>query len=183
MVSLTELASVAGSGATVIALFGVWRQLRYQSRQLRQTALTALHKDILDPEVQRAIRAIYAADPASLAEPKTPEDLERIELILNQYDLIGTRLEYGLLPKKQTVSTEWPVILRLWCQLQPFIESEARLRPGVPYKPGFVWLVQQSERYKQKHFPSASTTPFTRSFAKSHPRKEAKSHLRKELVE
>lgn len=131
-----------------------------------QGALISLHEEILRPEVQRAIRIIYASTASDLARPKNEEILEQIELVLNRYDLIGSRIQCGVIPEKSALQSEWPIVLRLNSQLAEFIETEMALRGGVPYKSGFKWLVAQSTKYRDKYYPNANPQVFSRTYAR-----------------
>ncbi|WP_182884456.1 hypothetical protein [Microbispora sp. H10885] len=164
METVATVAAAVSSIAAVAALGLVLLQLRNQGRQLKQMALTTLHEELLKPEMQKAIRSIYAATPQELAVPKNDEELERIESVLNQYDLIGSRTQCGVIPKDQTLATEWSIVLRLWHQLSLFIERETHLRGGGPYKSGFKWLVEMSEQYRLEHYPNSRTIPFARVY-------------------
>jgi methionyl-tRNA formyltransferase len=168
---IATISAAVSSIAAILALVFVSFQLRNQNRQLRQTALTSLHEQLLRPDIQRAIRTIYAAEPQELEQPQSLDILEQIELVLNQYDLIGSRIKCGVVPEQQTLETEWPVVLRLDHQLRPFLIAEARLRGDAPYKPGFELLVAKATQYRNRHFPTAFPAPFPRNFPAlaSHP--------------
>lgn len=164
MNTFASIATVVSGFAAVIALLLVWAQLRYQGRQLRQSALMDLHKDLIRPDTQRAIRFIYSRPPKDLERPESQDVLNQIELVLNQYDLLGIRMQCGAIPCSEALATEWQVTLRLWHQLAGFCRSESSRRGGAPYKAGFEWLVEKSREYQRQHHPEVTIKPFARTF-------------------
>lgn len=164
--TVATISAAASAMAAVVAIILIYLQVRAQNKQLRQSALISLHEEILQSEIQRAIRFVYASRPEDLAHPQSEEALERIELVLNRYDLIGSRMRHGVIPRKLTLQTEWPVVLRLNAQLSYFIESETDLRgTGTPYKPGFKWLVGESSKYQKRKHPSSLPRVFPRAYS------------------
>jgi hypothetical protein len=152
-------------GATVSVLL-VWRQLREQSRQLRYSALTDLHEKVIQPEMQTALRRIFAAKPDDLQYPANEETLNDLELVLSFYDLVGARVRFGVIPYAETMSTEWSTVLRIKSQLDPFLAVEAARRE-IPYKSDFLWLAAQSERLRQREYPNVGIKAFKRDFTAS----------------
>ena len=150
--------------AAIVALFLIWFQLKYQSKQMKFEALTQLHEILISPSMQDALRFVYSEEPIYLANPKTPGELEKVELVLNTYDLIGLRVREGLLPEETTLVTEWGILLRVQGQLQPFIEQERMLRNGVPFKENYEWLVKRAKEFRNERYPKCDPRPFKRQF-------------------
>jgi hypothetical protein len=164
---ITILISLASTFLACIALVLLWWQLRYQNKQMHFAAMTQLHQEIIGPTIQRAIRYIYSKQPQDLAESLSEEELEKVELVLNTYDLIGHKVRKGVLPEQSTLETEWPVLLRLSQKLGPFIVQERQRRGEVPYKANFEWLVIRAESLRKKKFPQCQPQIFVRSFPRN----------------
>lgn len=164
LMSPTDTAQVISSVAAVVALFLIWRQLRYQNIQNRLVALSQLHEELMRVDMQRALRFIYANPPERLARPQSSSELEALEAVLNAYDLIGFRIRQGVLPVDAAVETEWMILRRLWPQLALFIENERELRGGVPYKEHFEWFVRKAEEYSRQRYPNTECPVFAREF-------------------
>ena len=153
--------------AAIIALLLIWVQLKYQNKQMKYQALTQLHQELIGHTIQKALRFIFSSEPNDIAHPRSEEDLERIELVLNTYDLIGFRVKQDLLPRDDTLKTEWMLLLPLGLKLQEFIGCEKVLRGGAPYKAHFEWLVKMAEEFKAKNYPNCNIRAFGREFGLS----------------
>ncbi|MEU8139946.1 DUF4760 domain-containing protein [Streptodolium elevatio] len=158
------IATIVSSTAAVVALILVWLQLKVQSRQARQAALSALHEELVSLPMQRAIRALYRYEPTDLATPGTEEVLETIEFVVNRFNFIGYRVETGVVPANDVLRTEWQAVIRLSHQLQPFMEAEAARRNGAPYSTSFQSLVTRARQYGEAHHPQVRVEPFRRHF-------------------
>jgi len=161
---ITILISLTSTFLAVIALVLLWWQLRYQNKQMHFAAMTQLHQEIIGSTIQRAIRYIYSKQSRDLAGPLSEEELEKVELVLNTYDLIGHKVKQGVLPEHSTLEIEWPVLLRLSQRLRPFILQERQRRGEVPYKANFEWLVTRAELYRKKKHPQCEPKIFVRDF-------------------
>lgn len=166
---ISILTSLASTFIAVIALVLLWWQLRYQNKQMHFAAMTQLHQEIIGSTIQRAIRYIYSKQPHELAGPLPEEDLEKVELVLNTYDLIGHKVRRGVLPEDSTLEIEWPVLLRLSQRLGPFIVQERERRGEVPYKANFEWLVTRAELFRKKKHPQCEPKIFVRDFENDAP--------------
>lgn len=136
--------------ATLIAIFGlllVWRQLRLGHRQTRFQALTDLHRELLATDMQRALRFIFSNKPDRLACPRSEEELEQIELVLNAYDLIAFRVREGVLPRQETLKTERRILLCVWKQLEEFIKRQRELRQDDSYKKHLESFVLEAKKH------------------------------------
>jgi hypothetical protein len=162
-VFLVVTTTVSSFGAIASVLL-VWRQLREQSRQRCFSALTDLHEKVIEPEMQAALRRVFAADPSDLQHPNDERTLNDLELVLGFYDLVGARLRFGLIPFAETMATEWSTVLRVKNQVHAFLAVESARR-GIPYKTNFLWLADESERVRQKEYPTAEVRAFRRDFA------------------
>lgn len=138
-----QLAQVVSTAASVLALLMIWVQLRYQSRQVEFECLTHLHQELLAAPMQEALRFVHSCDAHDLLHPKTEGDLEKIEIVLNTFDLVGFRVRKGVIPKKATLETEWMILLPLWSKISPFIEEQRRRRANNLYKQNLEWLVKR----------------------------------------
>ncbi|HEX3150251.1 MAG TPA: hypothetical protein VHR66_19400 [Gemmataceae bacterium] len=138
-------------------------QLELSNRQMMFNSLTSLHHDLIAPGMQQAIRIVLSRSADDIKDPKTAEDLEYIELILRTFDLLGHRLQCGVLPTEETLQTEWITILTIWPHLQPFMK-QVESRRKVPYKSYFKWLHQQAEAYKKIHHPNVEIQVATWAF-------------------
>jgi hypothetical protein len=128
------------------------RALELQLRQLRFNSLTALHQELISPAMQRALRFIFNTEPDALTRPRDEDDLEQVELVLRTFDLLGHRLQSGVLPVEETLQTEWITVLAVWPRLVPFVEMMQKER-NVPYKRYFRWLAERAEEYRRQHYP------------------------------
>lgn len=166
-----EFIQILAGLAAVAGLFLIWAQLRNQSKHIMFEALDRLHKEITGPVIQRDLRLIYSAKPDDLATPTSVRVLESIERVLNMYDLIGFKIESGVLPKGPTIQTEWAIVLLLEHQLKPFRTKERERRGNVaPYKPHFQWLAKEAAGFQKLHFPTWKPVPFRRDvFLNSKP--------------
>jgi hypothetical protein len=161
---ISILISLASTFLAVIALVLLWWQLRYQNKQMHFAAMTQLHQEIIGSTIQRAIRYVYSKQSHDLAGPLSEDELEKVELVLNTYDLIGQKIRQGVLPEYSTLEIEWPVLLRLSQRLGPFIGQERQRRGGVPYKANFEWLVSKAELFRKKEYPNCTPKIFVRDF-------------------
>ena len=137
----------------LIALFLIGFQLKYQNKFNKFEALTRMHEELKSDKLQKALRFVYNAESKMLINPGNTVDLEKIELVLNTYDLLAYRVKNGVLPKKATIETEWSVLLRIWEKLEPFIGRERQERHEYSYKKYLCWIVSQSQEYKKKNYP------------------------------
>lgn len=108
--------------------------------QWRSDALDRLHARLIEPDLQEALRIIFAAKPVEIVDRENLRLRDAAEKVLNLYDLIGKRVEAETIPENPFLETDWPTILRVAQQLGDFIDNEESLR-GTPYKTGFRWLV------------------------------------------
>jgi hypothetical protein len=92
------------------------------------------------------------------------EELVKVELILNNYDLLAWRIKKGVIPLKDVLEIEWPVLLRFWQQLSGFVEVEQKRRGDVPYKESLKWLIERAREYKQAHYPDVTVEIYKREF-------------------
>ena len=116
-------------------------QLALLENQLLHSSLHSLHRELVAPGTQAALRAIYAVSPEQIKSKQDLELLDAAEHVLNLYDTIGYRLLAGTIPKQEVIDMEWPVILRIAQQLMPFVEAERKSR-ATHYKEGFAQLVE-----------------------------------------
>ncbi len=161
---LQNFTNIATGFTAIIALLMIWKQLKYQNQQLKYHSLSELHKDIIGPRMHDAFQFIYANTSSDLAVPKNEKELEKIELILNTYDLIAVKLAQGFLPEKETLETEWIVILRIWEKLNEFIKKERELRGNVFYKKHFELLVEKALDYQKNNYPHSNIVIFKRKY-------------------
>ncbi len=150
------ITSVLQISATLIAITGlylVWNQLKLLHRQITFQSLTHYQEIITRPELQKALRFVYSCAPNRLANPSYTEELEKIELILNNYDLLAWHIKKRVVPLDDVLEIEWPVILRFWKQLEKFVDKEKKGRGNVPCKENLRWLVEKAEEYKDKYYP------------------------------
>jgi len=108
--------AIAINFVALVVAFWRWRS------DHRAAALAKLHDQILQPEMQMALRLMYSRChdnpdfwPANAAE------LHAIEYVLNMYDIIGFRVKKKLLPKGDTIATEGAIALAVWTNLKSFI--------------------------------------------------------------
>ena len=78
----------------------------------------AEHIELLKPDVQEALRIVFAAKPEEFLDPDDMRLLNAAEKVLDLYDLIGHRLRVGAIPRRATIDSEWPTVLRLAQQLE-----------------------------------------------------------------
>lgn len=178
---MSETADWITAGASVVGLGMIWWQLRLQNRQALYDALNDLHGDLISDEMHASLRMIYAAEADELRDPKDTKLLEAVERALSTYDLVGFRIEKGVLPKEAVIETEWSVLLRLWAKVEPFLREESLRRGLVPYKPHFQRLVECAQQYKSKHFPHERTTVFARIPLSKPPSESDRAESRSEL--
>lgn len=155
---VTALAGIAG-------LFLIWKQLKHQNKQMMYQVLTELHEKVISRPMKEAMFLVNNTCPKKLADPKSREQLEKIEMVLNFYDLIGFRVKKGVLPEEDVLETEWPVLLRLRKQLALFIENEKKLRGHEYFKTFFLELAEKADDYRKKR-ELEEMKPFTRKFEK-----------------
>jgi 8-oxo-dGTP pyrophosphatase MutT (NUDIX family) len=154
-----KIAQIAGALVAVTTLVFILWQLRLRNKQMRFQALTELHKELIGPAVQESLRFIYSHTPGELTRPRSEDELSRIELVLNTYDLIGFRIRKHVLPKKETLETEAMLLLRIWSQLKDFVERQRRLRNDPSYKEHLQWLANKARKKALRKKDSANSTP------------------------
>lgn len=158
---MEQVESALQFSATLIALTGlylVWNQLKLLHRQITFQSLTHFQEIVTKPELQKALRVVYNHDPSELTNIVSIEPLEKIELILNNYDLLAWSIRKKVIPLDDVIEIEWPVLLRIQKQLGPFIKKEKEKRGGVPYKEDLTWLIEKADEYKGKHYPDLPIT-------------------------
>jgi ADP-ribose pyrophosphatase len=150
--------------ATVAALFGllmIYRQLRLSTILSQHAALTNAHQEIGSPEFRKALQQIYHASSEELKhlDESGDDELKRaFGLVAGRYDLMGARLQDGVLPLDGTLKTEWKVLVVLWPKLEPAI-LERRDGRGTPYKEHLQWLFEKAKEYQQNHKDYRSLKP------------------------
>ena len=155
--TLTDILSVVGTAATVITLGMIWYQLRLQGKLARFAALSDVHKQISALEFQQALRCLHQATPNeinNLDEEGSADLREAFGLVTGLYDLMGARVQDGILPKDGTLKTEWKVLTVLWPKVEAQVTKRGKGR-GLPYKEHFKWLSQQAKDYQNKHYPDS----------------------------
>ncbi len=151
---------IAGIAIAAVGLLLIWQQLRLGNKQAKFQALTELHKELISKDMQEALRLIYSKEPDELATPSIDE-LPKIQLVLNTYDLIGFRVKQKIIPKKETLQTEWMVLLRIWKKLKKFVEKHRTFcGKSVPYKKYFEELCKMAERFQKEHYPDSVVDVF-----------------------
>ncbi|MEX2174485.1 MAG: NUDIX domain-containing protein [Pirellulaceae bacterium] len=136
---ILDIATAAGTWFAVgVSFFLVQMALR----QWKADALDRLHERLIEPQLQDALRTIFAAKPDEFLDAADLRLRDAAEKVLNLYDLIGHRAKAETIPKQELIETEWPVILRVAQQVYLFIEAQKNARKS-PYKEGFIWLVRE----------------------------------------
>lgn len=146
------------SAAALFGLGMIWFQLRLSTKLSQYSALTNAHHEIGSLEFRIALRRIYHASSEEiehLDESGGDEIREAFELVSGRYDLMGARLQDGVLPHDGTLKTEWKVLMVLWPKVKSIVLARRKGR-GTPYKEHFEWLFKQAHSYQQKHFPSSN---------------------------
>ncbi len=159
-------APVVTSIISLVGIVLVLISLRNSIRQTKFNMLMHIQAMVLQPDVQRAMRELHALEAEAVCDPQSPAELERVELVLRTYDILGHRLRCGVLPLEETLETEAIPILSLWPKLRGFVECRARFR-SVPYKPHLQWLVERADDYRVRHFPNAKLGTWVWQFASS----------------
>lgn len=149
---LTNVLDIAATVTAIIALLLIVLQLRQQTKQQRFEALREVHREVATAEFREALRAVFAVDSEELAATDSVTLKEHIDDATAVYDLVGLRIQEGVLPKEATLKTEWKILLPLWSHTREYVMEERRRR-GLPYKEYFEWLAGEAERYRQKHYP------------------------------
>ena len=152
--------------ATFGVMFGIWWQLKCANTQRRFDALTILHGNLYGPSMLEALRFIYSKTPNELAEPVSEDELNKIEHVVNSFDLVGFKIAKGVLPRRDTLATEWRVLLRLSVKLSKFLDKETEIRCGGPYKEHLRILIAEAEEYRKRHFPEYKVEFFSRALPK-----------------
>jgi len=159
--TLLSLASVLASTGVML---GIWWQLKCANTQRRFEALSVLHAKLYGPSMIEALRFIYSKSADELTAPSTEDELAKIEYVVNAFDLVGVKIAKGVLPRKDTLATEWRVLLRLSAKLSGFLAREREIRDGWPYKEHLLDLMSAAEAYRNKNFPEYKVTFFSREF-------------------
>jgi ADP-ribose pyrophosphatase len=144
---------------SIAALFGlgmIWFQLRLSTKLSQYEALTSAHQEISSNEFRIALRQIYQTE--HLDESCSDEIKEAFGLVSGCYDLMGARLQDGVLPYDGTLKTEWKELMVLWPKVEPLVLARQKGR-DTPYKEHFEWLFEQANLYRQKHYPSWNPHP------------------------
>lgn len=153
MENIQNILQLIATAIAIVGLFLVWYRLRLLHQQAVFQSLSHFQAIVLKPELQEALRFIYSCEPHQLSDPTCVVQLAKVELILNHYDLLAWRIKKGIIPLKDVIEIEWPVLLRFWQQLREFVEAEQKRRGDVPYKESLKWLVGKASEYKQTHYP------------------------------
>lgn len=142
----TDIFQVISTLVAVVALIFIWHQLRQQTKQLKLEALTEIHKEVRTKDFREALEMIFNGDPRY--EKKEIEG--SIRLVAGLYDLLGVRVQEGVLPRDETLKTEWKVLIFLWKRIKRFILLE-RKRRQVPYKKHLEWLANEAKDYWKEY--------------------------------
>jgi hypothetical protein len=153
--NLTTIIELATAVTGIAALLLIVLQLRQQTKQQRFEALSQVHKEVAEPEFRDALRAIFAVPPEELTSTTSFDLMQSIDDATAVYDLVGLRIQEGVLPKEATLKTEWKILVPLWQHVEGFVKKE-RERRGMPYKEHFEWLAGEAEKYRRKHFPESN---------------------------
>ena len=172
---------IISTSAAVGMLFLIWRQLRIQTKQSRFEALTQVHKEVLSTEFREALLAIFSSQPEDLAAVKSKHLLEKLGIVTGLYDLVGARIEEGVLPYEPTLKTEWKILIPLWQQVEKFVLEE-RKRRGLPYKEHLERLVDKARKYRDKHYPNSCPQVINRNFLFQHSNSESYTPVEPNLV-
>ena len=151
---LELVASVTAIGALAVIAFQQW----HAARLGRFAALTDVHKQIGSKGFRRSLTKIFHASDDELHilrytksfHDLPPKLVEAIEAVCQLYDLVGARVQDGVLPKKETLKTEWKVLVLLWPLLENFVQVRADGR-GTPYKEHLKWLYDEAKKFQEKH--------------------------------
>jgi hypothetical protein len=155
--NLSTIIELAAAVTGMIALLLIVLQLRQQTKQQKFEALSQVHQEVAKPEFREALRTVFAVSPDELASTTSNDLMQSIDDATAVYDLVGLRIQEGVLPKEATLKTEWKILVPLWRHVEGFVKEE-RKRRGMPYKEHFEWLAMEAERYRSKYFPESSPT-------------------------
>lgn len=146
------------SAAALFGLGMIWFRLRLSTKLSQYAALTDAHHEIDSLEFRKALRRIHHASSEEmehLDEYGVDELRKAFELVSGRYDLIGARLQDGVLPHDGTLKTEWKVLAVLWPKVKPVVLARRKGR-DTPYKEHFEWLFEQAKAYQQKYYPGSN---------------------------
>ncbi len=155
------IVQLISASAAIGALFLISYQLYQQTKQSKFEVLTAIHREVGTKEFRKALKIIFKAKQEELLNPYSKEVLESIELVTGLYDLVGIRLEEGVLPKAATLKSEWKILVLLWRQVQGFVLREREDR-GLPYKEHFQMISLEAEKYWKKYYPESDPKVVTK---------------------
>ncbi|MBI1741735.1 hypothetical protein HYR54_01560 [Candidatus Acetothermia bacterium] len=98
----------------------------------------------------RAARTeLYQLD---LSDPKivSPQDKERIDLIVRAFNEIGLLIEKGYVSMKDVMGLAYPVFIRVWRQLEAYARHREELE-GNRWARRVEWLAELAKEYHNKH--------------------------------
>jgi ADP-ribose diphosphatase len=156
IVDIDMLIKIISTSAAVGMLSLIWRQLHLQTKQSKFDALTKVHEQVMSTAFREALLAIFSTPPEVLADVKSKDLLEKLGLVTGLYDLVGARIEEGVLPYKPTLKTEWKILITLWQQVEQFIIRERERRCLPYYKEHLERLVNKAKEYRDKEHPDCN---------------------------
>ena len=165
--------------ASIGVLILIWRQLRLQTKQAKFDTLTQIHQEVCTQEFRDALAIIFSVKPHELSNSNSQEIIDSIGTATGLYDLVGVRVQEGVLPKRATLKTEWKILVPLWDHVKGFVYNEREQR-GLPYKEHFEWLAGEAKKYWEKHYPDSNPMAVIRDFttknlpSKHHESQESK---------
>ena len=145
-----EIVKAVSEIVTALGIFVFLYQAFLQYRQSKYTALSELHKDVVRSSIREGLQFIYNRNKEDITFPMNKEERDKIEQVLDIYDLIGFRVKKRLLPKDATLETEWKTVWRVWYQMEAYVKV-VNDGPGGPYKQHLGWLRNEAEKYRKSN--------------------------------
>ena len=147
-----EWGAVATAGGTIVAAIALGLlayQLYLQRQEHKLQAITLLYSELNTTDFRKALRFVYARDPAKLTlEHLSVTELEQVEMVIAHLDRLGFRVRTGQIPENECYHLFWDILLRTAQQLQLHLQDQREKRGNISYKDDYDWLTR---KFKLRH--------------------------------
>jgi hypothetical protein len=158
ILTFADIAGVAAIGLVVAVVY-------FQSRQRKFAGLIEIFK-LLNGKEQREARAMlfeaYRKYKVTGNDSIFDDEFykEYVNRTISDFNEVGALVKKGLVSTNLFLDVYWNITLRSWNASRIIIQKRRTSRNYYEYMINFEVLAGDAEKYKNKHFPSASVEPF-----------------------
>jgi hypothetical protein len=158
ILTFADIAGVAAIGLVVAVVY-------FQSRQRKFTGLMEIFK-LLNGKEQREARAMLFEAYRKYKETGNDSIFENefykeyVNRTISDFNEVGALLKKGLVSTNLFLDVYWNITLRSWNASRIIVQKRRISRNYDEYMINFEVLANDAEKYKNRHFPSASVEPF-----------------------